>query len=141
MHPDRPRCSYSPARMRDKVRWVFRRRLCFGVLAGALVFFFLSLLPSLLPHDVIMQGVDSGVTAVIGYGIGSGLSAGVRKLRSGEPSAATKRVAWWVLAGATAILVPLFLALGGVWQNDVRDLMGMSETNAWSWIRILLVTV
>src|SRR3954469_22282851 len=108
--------------MREKLRWLFRRRLCFGGLAGALVFFCLSLLPSLLPRGVIMQGVISGVTAVIGYGLGSAASAEVRKMQSAEPRPPTKRVAWWVLAGATIVLVPLFLGLGRYWQNDVRDL-------------------
>ena len=67
--------------MRQRLRWLFRRRLCFGGLAGALVFFCLSLTPSLLPRGVMLQGVISGITAVIGYGVGSGASAAVRKLR------------------------------------------------------------
>src|SRR3954452_20281793 len=123
--------------MRGKLAWLFRRRLCFGGLAGALVFFCLALLPSLLPRGVIMQGVISGVTAVIGYGLGSAASGGGRKVpaagarppaappgfrngQSAEPRPPTKRVAWWVLAGATTVLVPLFLGLGRSWQNDVR---------------------
>ena len=127
--------------MRAKLRWLFRRRLCFGGLAGALVFFCLSLTPSLLPRGDVLQGVLSGITVVIGYGVGSGLSAGLRKLRSTEPSHGFKRIAWWVLLGATVVLVPLFLVLGGSWQNDVRDLMGMSEKNLWDWIVILILTV
>jgi uncharacterized membrane protein len=119
------------------LRWLFRRRLCFGGLAGALVFFCLSLTPSLLPRGVLMQGVISGVTAVIGYGFGSCASAVVRRIRSAEPRPSTKRVGWWVLLGATVILVPLFLLLGRYWQNDVRDLMGMHPLSAWKWIQIL----
>jgi len=127
--------------VRAKMRWLFRRRLCFGGLVGALTFFCLSLTPSLLPRGDILQGVLSGITVVIGYGVGSGLSAGIRKLRSSEPSPRFKRSAWWVLLGATVVLVPLFLLLGGYWQNDVRDLMGMSEKNLWDWIAILVLTV
>ena len=123
--------------MRARLRWL-RRRLCFGGLAGALVFFCISLTPSLLPRGDILQGVLSGITVVIGYGVGSALSAGIRKVRSSEPTARFKRIAWWVLLGATVVLVPLFLVLGGVWQNDVRDLMGMSEKNLWDWIVILV---
>ncbi len=120
---------------------MFRRRLCFGGLAGALVFFCLSLTPSLLPRGDLLQGLLCGIAAVIGYGFGSALSAGIRKLRSQEPGARTKRVAWWVLLGATVVLVPLFLLLGGWWQNDVRRLMGMSEKNAWNWLVILFLGV
>ena len=127
--------------MRARLRWLFRRRLCFGGLAGALAFFCLSLTPSLLPRGDILQGVLSGITVVIGYGLGSALSAGIRKVRTAEPSSASKRIAWWVLLGATVALVPLFLLLGGNWQNDVRDLMGMSEANVWDWLAILVVSV
>ena len=101
------------------------RRLCFGGLAGALVFFCFSLSPSLLPRGVVLQGLLSGITAVIGYGLGSGASAAVRKIQSAEPQQRTKRRAWRVLLGATIVLVPLVLFLGGVVQNDVRDLMEM----------------
>jgi uncharacterized membrane protein len=123
--------------VRARLRWLFGRGLCFGGLAGALVFFCLSLTPSLLPRGVLMQGVISGVTVVIGYGLGSCASAGVRRLRSAEPKPATKRVGWWVLIGATAVLVPAFLFLGRYWQNDVRGLMGMDSLSAWKWIQIL----
>jgi uncharacterized membrane protein len=126
-------------RVRDKLAWVFRRGLCFGGLAGALVFFCFSLTPSLLPRGPILQGVISGVTAVIGYGIGSGLSAGIRKLISSEPSPATKRIAWWVVLGAAVVLVPLFLFLGRSWQNDVRKLMGMDGLAPWENVAIVLV--
>src|SRR3954469_8403475 len=112
--------------MREKLRWLFRRRLCFGGLAGGLVFFCLSLLPSLLPRGVILQGVISGVTAVIGYGIGSGVSAGGGKVREDDPVASFKRIAWWGLLAAAVVLIPVFLLLGRSWQNDVRDLMGMA---------------
>ena len=120
---------------------MFRRRLCFGGLAGALVFFCLSLTPSLLPRGDLLQGLLCGIAAVIGYGFGSAISAGIRRFRSNEPGSRTKRIAWWVLLGATVVLVPLFLVLGGGWQNDVRDLMGMSEKNAWDLLVILFLGV
>ena len=39
-------------------------------MAVGLFFFGLSLLPSLLPRTALCQGVVSGVTLMIGYGIG-----------------------------------------------------------------------
>ena len=80
------------------MRWVFTRRLCFGGLAGALVFFCLSMTPSLVPREVLMQGVVSGVAVAIGYGFGSLLSSGIRKLVRREPSATFKSRAVQVLA-------------------------------------------
>ncbi|HKY15434.1 MAG TPA: alpha/beta-hydrolase family protein [Microthrixaceae bacterium] len=124
----------------DRLRWVFRRRLCFGGLAGAVVFFGISLTPSLLPRTVAVQGLVCGIATVIGYGIGSALSAGLRKLVAGEPGRRAKRIAWRVLVGAAVIFVPLFLVLGRSWQDDVRQLMGMESLSAWKWGAILVVT-
>ena len=71
----------TPVRRRFwRMRWVFTRRLCFGGLAGGLVFFCLSMTPSLLPRASLMQGVVSGVAVAIGYGFGSLLSSILRKL-------------------------------------------------------------
>jgi uncharacterized membrane protein len=127
--------------MRAKLRWLFRRRLCFGGLAGALVFFCLSLTPSLLPRGAILQGVLSGVSAVIGYGFGSLASATIRTINPVEPQPETKRIARWVLLGSTAVLVPVFLLLGRSWQNDVRDLMGMDGATVWDWLAILVIAI
>src|SRR5262245_22688766 len=55
-------------RLAHGLRWTFWRHLCFGGLAGALVFFCLSLTPSLLPRGWGVQGLLSGITTVIGYG-------------------------------------------------------------------------
>jgi uncharacterized membrane protein len=129
------------SRVKRTFRWVFRRHLCFGGLVGALTFFCLSMTPSLLPRGDVLQGVLSGIATVIGYGFGSAGSALIRKLAQREPSRTAKRNAWWVLAGATVILVPLFLALGAVWQDDVRGLMGMDSLSAWDWIAILVLTL
>ncbi len=123
------------------LRWVFWRRLPFGGLAGALVFFCLSFTPSLLPRAIVLQGAIAGVTAVIGYGLGSAVSAGLRKVITSEPGAGTKRIAWWVVLGAAVVLLPLSLFLGGRWQGVVRDLMGMPGQAAWTWGAILAVSV
>lgn len=126
-------------RIREKLRWLFLRGLCFGGLAGGLIFFCLSTTSSLLPRSAVLQGVVGGVTAVIGYGVGSALSAGIRAVAPSEPSHKVKRIAWWALLGACLVLVPLFLVLGRSWQNDVRHLMGMEPLSAWEWGLILVV--
>jgi uncharacterized membrane protein len=125
----------------DRFRWVFRRDLCFGGLAGALVFFCLSLTPSLLPRTGLLQGAISGITAVIGYGLGSALSALIRKVIPREPEARTKRIAWWTLLGATIVLVPTFLWLGRNWQQRLRDLMGIETQAAWRAGQIMFIAL
>src|SRR5215471_7149637 len=50
-----------------------RRRLWYGTLPGcwgALIFASLSFAPSLLPRGGLLQGVITGITAAIGYGLG-----------------------------------------------------------------------
>lgn len=125
----------------DRLRWVFRRHLAFGGLAGALVLFCLSLTPSLLPRGFLLQGAVTGTAGVIGYGLGSAASSGLRAVLRGEPSPAAKRVAWRVLLGAAIVLVPLFLWLGRRWQELVRDRMGMPDQAPWRVGLILLVAV
>ncbi len=125
----------------DRFRWVFWRRLPFGGLAGALVFFCLSLTPSLLPRVALLQGAVAGITMVIGYGLGSAVSSLIRKIIKREPSTDVKRIAWWVLVAATVILVPLFLYLGWRWQDQVRGLMEMEEQAVWQRGTILVVSL
>jgi uncharacterized membrane protein len=130
-----------PRRITQGLRWVFWRHLPFGGLAGALVFFCASLTPSLLPRGVLLQGVVTGVTALIGYGFGSMFSSWIRKAISREPRPDTKRAAWWILVGATIILVPLFLYLGGQWQETTRKLMGMELLESYEWLAMLVIAV
>ena len=124
-----------------RTRWVFTRRLCFGGLAGALVFFCLSMTPSLVPRAVLMQGVVSGVAAAIGYGFGSMLSAGIRKLIKREPSATFKSRAWWILAGSTLVMGGLYLYFGSAWQEDIRRAMEMEQLRAYDWVSVVILTV
>src|SRR4051794_13040050 len=94
-------------------------------LTAAAWFFALSLLPSLLPRGAAVQGVVSGVTVMIGYGLGAAAQAVWRYL--GIPSVAGR---------ARRILVALFVGLGlwaavftgwrlVGWQNEIRTLYGM----------------
>jgi uncharacterized membrane protein len=124
-----------------RLRWVFTRRLCFGGLVGALVLFCLSMTPSLVPREVLMQGVVSGVAVAIGYGFGSLLSSGIRKLIRREPSARFKSGAWWILAGSALVMGGLYLYFGSAWQEDIRRLMDMEQLRVYDWASVLLITV
>ena len=128
-------------RLRRAMAWVFTRRLCFGGLAGALVFFCLSLTPSLVPRTWLFQGVVSGVSIAIGYGAGSAVSSGTRKLLRSEPSVTFKARAWWVLAGSALVMTGLFLYFGWSWQDDVRGLMELEGLRAYEWGVIILLAV
>lgn len=108
-------------------------------LVVALLFYWISLTPSLIPRSWVFQGVITGISAVVGYGIGvllhwTFVKAGVR---IGWPTR-TRRIAWWTLAAATVIVVPTAVALGVYWQGQVRELFGMPPAGAAHGIAIVL---
>jgi uncharacterized membrane protein len=109
----------------------------------AVLFFGLSLAPSLLPRTGLFQGVVSGITMAIGYGLGTFSSWLWRYL--GLPVATTSsRAGRAVLGGAVGIvavvtLVSVWRQVG--WQNDVRDLFGMDPIGPSVWLPIVPVTL
>src|SRR5688572_6107581 len=111
-------------RVRMWLRWLFRP-LCFGGLVIALFFFWLSLTPSLLPRAWLFQGVVSGLSAVVGYGFGSLISALVRRSGRAEPSPEYKRIAWIVLAVVAVLGSLVLLWQSHRWQNELRALVGI----------------
>ena len=120
---------------------MFTRRLCFGGLAGALVFFCLSMTPSLVPRAWLFQGLVSGAAAAIGYGLGSFISSAIRYFLPREPSKRFKRIAWWVLIGATLLVGGYFMWRGAMWQEDVRRFMEMDQLRAYEWFNIAVSTL
>ena len=120
---------------------MFARHLCFGGLVGALALFSLSLTPSLVPRLWFLQGVVSGISVAIGYGLGSAASAGLRTLIGLEPSPNVKQRAWWALAGSAVAVIALSLYIGSEWQRNVRELMGMDQLRAHEWFATVMLTV
>ena len=101
-------------------------------LGAGLVFWFASLTPTLVPRGWIVQGVTSGACLAIGYGIGTMAERAARRATrrpSGEsqqsrpPAAAAVAVA--VAAGVAGTLA------WATWQDDARDLVGMSHLAWW----------
>ena len=119
-------------------RW--RRWLTFSWsgLLGAMIFFCLSLTPSLLPRSALLQAVVGGILASIGYGLGVFARFCVRHLFDRVPSAQTMRISWWVLAGVSAVCMVTSLWLGAQWQDELHRLMGMSEPNDASPIAVVV---
>ncbi|MCA1008939.1 alpha/beta hydrolase [Rhodococcus hoagii] len=111
-------------------------------LVGALLFFAWSMTPSLLPRAWYLQGVATGISMAIGYGIGCGIAWVVRRCgispRWADPAS---RRGWWLLAAATAVVVPLFLVLGSVWQQRIRDLVGVEQASRAFYLPVLIVAL
>ena len=113
-----------------------------GLLVAALLFA-LSLEPSLLPRDPLFQGVVSGITIMIGYGIGvfgqwAWLYLG---LRTPERGSTTQRVIVSVAAVAIGLFTVVSVWRHVGWQNDVREIFGEDPISPTVWLVIVPVTL
>jgi len=117
----------APTPTRRRGRWP---RLNYLGLVGATLAVGLSLTPSLLPRPWPFQGFIAGFGAAIGYGLGTLLSAALRHLIRREPGRSVKRAAWRGLAVLGPLLWVLFVVLGGIWQDQVRELVGEEPNQA-----------
>lgn len=119
----------TPAPAEKPVWWV-RHYTFFGTAVG-LVFIWLSLTPSLLPRGPLFQGLVSGGAGAIGYGLGVFGVWLVRYMRSAETSPNAPRWAWVALVVVGMIGQILMIIWFHVWQDDVRDLMGVPRLEFW----------
>ena len=107
----------------------------------ALLFFALSLFESLLPRTGLFQGVVSGITVAIGYGIGAlgqwlWKYLGIPRLRGGARTISSRVML--VLLGIT-VLSAMWGHVG--WQNGVREIMGMDSVSPIVWLTIIPVAI
>ncbi|QRM56212.1 alpha/beta-hydrolase family protein [Sinorhizobium sp. BG8] len=93
-----------------------------GLLLGTL-FFAASLTPSLLPRTYVTQGVLSGVSLAIGYGLGVLFYAIWVYLELPVPRSRVARLIKLLASAACAIVVAVFLWRTAEWQNSIRSLM------------------
>lgn len=95
-----------------------------GLTVG-LVFFALSLTPSLIPRSVLIQGAVSGVSLLAGYGLGAGFIVLWKFLEIPLVGGKLRtRLSAIAIALAVAFAV-LWLYRASEWQNSVRELMDM----------------
>lgn len=95
---------------------------------------------SLMPRPWYLQGVASGLSAIIGYAAGRFVAWVVRGcgVRT-EWSAHTRRLGWVVLTAVGVVVVPVSMYLGAYWQRVVRDLVGQPREPASFYIGVLPV--
>jgi uncharacterized membrane protein len=122
--------------------WRFLHRWHYGFVGtiGAVTCFCLSLTPSLLPRGPLLQGVVSGISLAIGYGLGVLAVWLVSKLIN-RSMPAPGRVAWRVLAVVAAAAVLVFLFLGSGWQQDIHQMMGMDPPARPGYLSVLPVAL
>ncbi len=94
----------------------------------ASIFFAASLAPSLLPRPTAVQGLLSGLSLALGYGLGV---LGVwlwHYLQIPTASAGWQRRIGKISAVACGLIILTFLWKSSTWQNSVRELMGMEPS-------------
>ena len=112
--------------------WWVRHYTFFGT-AGGLLFIWLALTPSLLPRGPLFQGLVSGAAGSIGYGLGVFGVWLVRYLRSADSSPRPPRWAWYVLIVVGFVGQISAAVWFHVWQDDVRDFMGVPRLTFWDY--------
>ena len=105
------------------------------VVAG--LFFAISLLPSLLPRAGYVQGLASGITMMIGYGIGAGAQALWAYLGIPTLKGRTRTIVVGIIL-ALIIWTVVFSAWRQVgWQNEIRTTFGMPSISFTVWPQII----
>jgi uncharacterized membrane protein len=124
-----PTIAESPAAAAEpphKKPWWVRHYTFTGTAVG-LVFLWFSMTPSLLPRGPLFQGLVSGLSGASGYGIGVFAVWLVRYMRSKDSSPPAPRRAWLILIAAGAVGMVTMVIWFHVWQDRVRDLMGVTH--------------
>lgn len=93
----------------------------------SLLLFHLSILPSLLARPPHIQGVVSGLSIAIGYGLGLATGATLRWFLQKEPSPKIKHIAWKYLYILGPLLYVTSIVIGVGLQNEVRHLLGLES--------------
>ncbi len=119
----------------------WQRRYTFTGTAVGLLFLLLSLTPSLLPRGPLFQGLVSGASGAIGYGLGVFGVWLVRFMKSQQTSPPAPRRAWAVLITVGAVGLTLGIVYFHFWQNHVRELMGVPGLRWFNYPQAALLAV
>ncbi|MEU5217617.1 alpha/beta-hydrolase family protein [Streptomyces sp. NPDC020807] len=109
----------------------------------ATVFFWSSLTPSLVPRPWLLQGIVGGITAVIGYALGSTLAWLFRALvpRRRLPGERVRTRCWqayWLLSPVIAVWL---ISESARMQRQLRVLQGLPPTLTWHTPMIALIAL
>lgn len=107
----------------------------------AIVFLCVSLTPSLMPRPSLYQGLISGITMAIGYGVGVLLSKLIRWAFSVRVSSRVQEGAWRSLVFGGSALALIFFALANTWQQEVRELLTIEGVDQTYGLRVAVLSI
>lgn len=113
-----------------KRAWWLRHYTFFGTATG-LVFVWFSLTPSLLPRGPLFQGLVSGGAGAAGYAIGVFAVWLTRYMLSRDTTPPAPKWAWVALVVVGVVGQVLMIVYFHVWQDQIRDLMGVPRMGFW----------
>lgn len=125
------------------VSWtrVVRRQVRLSGLIGATLMFALAMTPSLLPRGPVYMGAIAGVAAATGYGMGVFLAWLVGRVGRWRLSEIHRRYLWRIAVFVVPIVGVTAIALGDMWQNEVRRLVGEQPLAGYHFLVIFAVAV
>lgn len=100
--------------------------------------------PSLIPRTWLVQGLASGLSAAVGYAVGTFAWFLLRRTRHGRRLVARARTwmpyrvrqaAWPILLVAAAVVVLVMLVAGAHWQRELASSMGMAAPGYLGYLR------
>lgn len=131
-----PRPRRSPENLRPRI---MRAPLSLTGAGLAAVFYCLAFTPSLLPRTGILQGAVAGITAAMGYTLGTAIGALIRIRFRFSPRAV--RIWWRVLAVLLLPMIATCLVLGVRWQRELRLRLGMEPAQEYDIVRTVGASV
>lgn len=117
-----------------------RLHVNFGGLVGSMLFLAISFAPSLLPRGYILQGLLSGISFAIGYGLGVAVAFFLHMLPRRYRFTLSTFVKK-IVAGVLVALVLVSLFLGFHWQQQIRDLTESTAAPTDYPLRIMVLAV
>ncbi|MFF1506580.1 alpha/beta hydrolase [Streptomyces sp. NPDC058326] len=121
--------------------YLIRRWPDLFALSCATVFFWSSLTPSLVPRPWHLQGLVGGITAVIGYALGSTLAWLFRALSPRQPPTWVRTRCWqayWLLSPVLAVWL---ISESARMQRQLRVLQGLPPSLTWHTPVIALIAL
>lgn len=120
---------------------LYRQSFSFVGLVGAVLFFSVSLSPSLLPRPIYLQGVLSGLCLVLGYGFGALLHSLWGYLQLPQIRGNTRLILQVVTGISSAIVFFSSLYYLEYWQNDLRRSMSLPPADELSLVSLAIIAL